>query len=50
MARAVVPTEFQDTVMLIDFGKTRTGVGILSHGSLLYTSTIDIGGGNFRKF
>ncbi len=45
MARAVVPESFKDTVMLIDFGKTRTGVGIIHEGSLLYTSTIDIGGG-----
>jgi type IV pilus assembly protein PilM len=43
MGRAVIP-KCEDTVMLIDFGKTRTGVGILSRGSLLYTSTIDIGG------
>jgi Tfp pilus assembly PilM family ATPase len=30
--------------MVIDFGKTRTGVGIVYRGALLYTSTIDIGG------
>ncbi len=45
MARAVVPARMTDTVMLIDFGKTRTGVGISKSGVLLYTSTIDIGGG-----
>ncbi len=45
MARAVIPATYNDTVMLIDFGKTRTGVGILKQGVLLYTSTIDIGGG-----
>lgn len=44
MARAVIPASYTDTVMLIDFGKTRTGVGILRQGTLLYTSTIDIGG------
>ena len=30
--------------MLVDFGKTRTGIGIVYHGTLMYTSTIDIGG------
>jgi len=49
MARAVVPASSNDTFMLIDFGKTRTGVGILSKGSLLYTSTIDIGGGQLSQ-
>ncbi len=44
MARAVVPAQCKDTVMLIDFGKSRTGVGIVQDGALLYTSTIDIGG------
>ncbi len=45
MARAVAPANSTDTIMLIDFGKTRTGVGISKSGVLLYTSTIDIGGG-----
>ena len=45
MARAAIPNSVTDTVMLIDFGKTRTGVGICKEGVLLYTSTIEIGGG-----
>lgn len=49
MARAVVPANMKDTVMLIDFGKTRTGVGIVNNGVLLYTSTIDIGGGQLSQ-
>jgi len=44
MARAVVPSDSQDAVMLVDFGKTRTGIGIVYKNTLLYTSTIDIGG------
>lgn len=44
MVRAVVPESYSDTVMLVDFGKTRTGVGIVHDGSLMYTSTIDFGG------
>ena len=50
MARAVVPNSCQDdVVMLVDFGKTRTGVGIVGSGTLFYTSTIDIGGGHLSQ-
>ena len=49
MGRAVIPQDYKETVMLIDFGKTRTGVGILHAGSLMYTSTIDIGGGQLSQ-
>ncbi len=49
MSRAVVPYDLKDTVMLVDFGKTRTGVGIVNDGVLLYTSTIDIGGGQLSQ-
>lgn len=44
VARAAVPANNTGATMLIDFGKTRTGIGIVHHGQLLYTSTIDIGG------
>jgi type IV pilus assembly protein PilM len=44
MARSVVPADVKGAIMLIDFGKTRTGVGIVYKGILLYTSTIDVGG------
>lgn len=44
MARAVIPQDIKGSVMLVDFGKTRTGIGIVNNGVLLYTSTIDIGG------
>ena len=30
--------------MIVDFGKTRSGVGIVHNGTLMNTSTIDIGG------
>ncbi len=49
MGRAVVPSSLTDTVMLVDFGKTRTGVGISKAGVLLYTSTIDLGGGQLSS-
>ncbi len=44
IARASVPMGVQGTYMIVDFGKTRTGVGIVHHGALTYTSTIDVSG------
>lgn len=45
IARATIPTGNTGTHMIIDFGHTRAGVGIVYDGVLMYTSTIDIGGG-----
>lgn len=44
MARALIPNNQSGAAMLVDFGKTRTGIGIVYRGALLYTSTVDIGG------
>ena len=44
IARAVVPKDQAGTYMVVDFGKTRMGVGIVSGGMLMYTSTIEIAG------
>lgn len=44
IARATLPQNDHMTHMIVDFGKTRTGVGIVHKGALMYTSTIDIGG------
>lgn len=44
IARSTLPKGDKGTYMIVDFGKTRTGVGIVHRGSLMYTSTIDIGG------
>lgn len=44
LARAVVPSSDERTVMVIDLGETRTGLSIVSRGVVLFTSTIDIGG------
>lgn len=49
MARASVPNDIKGAVMVVDFGKTRTGVGIIQNGVLLYTSTIDIGGDSLSR-
>ena len=44
IARATIPYQDQHTHLIVDFGKTRTGIGIVHAGDLMYTSTIDIGG------
>jgi type IV pilus assembly protein PilM len=44
IARATIAIGDVGTHMIVDFGKTRTGVGIVHKGVLMYTSTIDIGG------
>lgn len=44
IARATIPAGDLGAHMIVDFGKTRTGIGIVYHGTLMYTSTIDIGG------
>ncbi len=44
LARSVVHEGDASTCLLIDFGKTRTGIGIISEGVLHLTSTVDIGG------
>jgi len=44
IARSTIPNDDLGTYMIVDFGKTRTGIGIVNRGILLYTSTIDIGG------
>ena len=44
MSRAVVPRHSSGSVMVVDFGKTRSGIGIVHKGTLLYASTIDMGG------
>lgn len=49
MARSVVPEDTTGAMMLVDFGKTRTGIGIAYKGVLLYTSTIDIGGNQLSQ-
>lgn len=44
IARAALPPTDPHSHIVVDFGKTRTGIGIVYQGTLMYTSTIDIGG------
>jgi len=44
ISRAVVKAGDKDTYMIVDFGKKRTGVFIISRGVVMFTSTLDVGG------
>jgi Tfp pilus assembly PilM family ATPase len=44
IARASVPKDREGTYMIVDFGKTRMGVGIVYNGTLMYTSTMEVAG------
>jgi type IV pilus assembly protein PilM len=44
LARSVVREGDMGTYLIVDFGKTRTGVGVFEKGVLMLTSTIDLGG------
>ncbi len=49
MVRSVLPSGIPGAHMLVDFGKTRTGIGIVLNGVLMYTSTIDFGGNQLSE-
>lgn len=49
ITRAVFPYEEKDSVMVVDFGHTRTGVSISYNGNVLFTTTLDIGGSNLTQ-
>lgn len=44
IARAAIASGDSRTFVVVDFGKTRTGIGMVHQGVLMYTSTVDIGG------
>ena len=44
LARAVIKRGDKETYMLVDFGKKRTGIFIVSLGIVMFTSTLDMGG------
>ncbi len=49
IARAVIPLEDIDPVMIVDFGDTRTGVSIVHDGKVFFTTTLDMGGLNLTN-
>ena len=44
ISRAIIKTGDMGTYMIIDFGKKRTGIFIVSRGIVMFTSTLDVGG------
>jgi len=44
VARAIIPHGDKGTYMIMDFGKTRTGISIVSEETVVFTSTINVGG------
>ncbi|MFT5281006.1 MAG: type IV pilus assembly protein PilM [Flavobacteriaceae bacterium] len=49
VARAVVPRGDNETYLIVDFGRTRTGISIVSHGLVLFTSTLSVGGNSIMN-
>ncbi len=44
LVRVVVKKGDKDVHMIVDFGKQRTGISIVDHGMVVFTTTIDMGG------
>jgi type IV pilus assembly protein PilM len=44
IARAVIKDGDMETYMIVDFGKKRTGIFIVSRGIVMFTFTLDLGG------
>jgi type IV pilus assembly protein PilM len=44
IARALVSPDDQDTYMLVDFGRKRTGLAIMHNAVVRFTSTLEVGG------
>jgi type IV pilus assembly protein PilM len=44
ISRAVIKQGDLDTYMIVDFGKKRTGIFIVSKGIVMFTFTLDVGG------
>ena len=45
VARAIIPDGDDGTFMIVDFGRTRTGITIIEGGGAEFTSTVPVGGG-----
>lgn len=43
IARAVVPRGDMETYMILDFGRTRTGISVISESIVRFASTVDVG-------
>ena len=47
IARALLPGDDKKTIMLVDVGRTRTGIAVVSDGICRFTSTIGLVGGEY---
>ena len=49
LARSVIPRHHSGTYMIVDFGKMRTGIAIVSEEVLRFTSTVNVGGDTLTR-
>jgi type IV pilus assembly protein PilM len=49
LARSVVPYGDRQVYMIVDFGKTRTGIAIVAGEAVQFTATIQVGGGTLTE-
>ena len=44
LTRVIVKKDDPETYMMVDFGEKTTGISIVSNGTVIFTSTLDVGG------
>lgn len=49
IARSIIPEYDTNTYMTVDFGRTRTGIAIVSSGAVQFTSTVSVGGATLTE-
>lgn len=49
IARSVVPERNTETLMILDMGRSRTGLSVVHEGVVSFTTTLEIGGGAITK-
>ncbi|HEY5588925.1 MAG TPA: pilus assembly protein PilM [Candidatus Paceibacterota bacterium] len=49
IARAVIPSDDNSSIMIVDFGEERTGVSISKNGRIYLTTTLAIGGADLTN-
>jgi len=49
IANAVIPGGDTHTYMIVDFGRTRSGIAIVKNGIVSFTSTVDVGGDELNE-
>ena len=49
LARSIIPENHNGTYMIVDFGKKRTGIAIVSGEKLRFTSTVAVGGATLSR-